>query len=121
MDQHASRETGTAMGAAGRRGPSNEQLLLTAEEAAHALNVGRTTLYALMRNGQLRSVHIGRSCRLTRAELLRYVAQLDAAEELGSPQAPPVSITPAYRGGRARKATNQVRLLDLDPMPPGAA
>lgn len=36
---------------------TDEQLLLTAEEAARALNVGRTTLYALIKDGQLRSVH----------------------------------------------------------------
>jgi len=55
--------------------------------------------------------------------LVRYVAQLDVVEELGSPDAPqpPGSITPAYRGSRARKATNQVRLFDLDPTPPDAA
>ena len=56
---------------------ANEQLLLTAEEAARALHVGRTTLFALIKNGELHAVHIGRSCRLTRAELLRYIARLD--------------------------------------------
>ena len=55
---------------------TDEQLLLTAEEAAKALSVGRTTLYALIKEGKLRSVHIGRSCRLTRAELVRYVERL---------------------------------------------
>ena len=43
---------------------TDERLLLTAEEAAEALSVGRTTLYALIKEGKLRSVHIGRSCRL---------------------------------------------------------
>jgi excisionase family DNA binding protein len=50
-----------------------EALLLTPEEAAHVLRVGRTTVYALMKAGELRPVHIGRSCRLSRAELERYV------------------------------------------------
>ncbi len=58
---------------------TDEQLLLTAEEAAKALLVGRTTLYAHMKDGQLHSVHIGRSCRLTGAELRRYVTRLDTA------------------------------------------
>lgn len=52
-------------------------LLLTPEEAADVLRVGRTTVYALMKTGQLRPVHIGRSCRLSRAELERYVRRLE--------------------------------------------
>jgi excisionase family DNA binding protein len=91
---------------------TDEQLLLTAEEAARALNVGRTTLYALIKDGELHSVHIGRSCRLTRAELLRYVNRLD------EPAAPPT------RERRRTTPTNpamQNGLFDLDPTPPGAA
>ena len=61
-------------------GPSGalaaEQLLLTPEEAARALRVGRTTVYALMKTGELRAVYIGRSCRLPAAELERYVNRL---------------------------------------------
>ena len=48
-------------------------LLLTAEEAADVLRVGRTTIYALMKAGDRHTVHIGRSCRISRAELERYV------------------------------------------------
>lgn len=53
-----------------------DQLLLTPEEAARALRVGRTTVYALMKIGELRPVYIGRSCRLPVAELERYVSHL---------------------------------------------
>lgn len=90
---------------------TDEQLLLTAEEAAQALNVGRTTLYALIKDGQLHSVHIGRSCRLTRAELLRYVNRLDRGASLarGRLRAAPV-VDEAQDG-----------LFDLDPTPPDAA
>ena len=73
-------------------------LLLTAEEAAQLLRVGRTTIYALMKAGDLRPVHIGRSCRLARTELERYVNRL---------QAPP----PASR--RRRSTTNQAGLFDV--------
>jgi excisionase family DNA binding protein len=52
---------------------SSDQLLLTPEEAAQVLRVGRTTIYALMKVGDLLPVHIGRSCRISRAELERYV------------------------------------------------
>ncbi|QNG39297.1 helix-turn-helix domain-containing protein [Geodermatophilaceae bacterium NBWT11] len=51
--------------------------MLTAEEAADVLCIGRTTVYALMKEGRLRPVHIGRSCRITRAELERFVRRLD--------------------------------------------
>ena len=88
---------------------TDEQLLLTAEEAARALNVGRTTLYALIKDGQLHSVHIGRSCRLTRAELRRYVSRLDSA-----------SLAPV-RLRHHRTLADPEALFDLDPTPPEAA
>ena len=60
---------------------ASSPLLLTPEEAATVLRIGRTTLYALMKSGDLRPVHIGRSCRLPRAELERYVRCLGSASE----------------------------------------
>lgn len=56
--------------------PAKDQLLMTPEEAAEALRVGRTTVYALIKSGALRPVHIGRSCRVPVAELERYVGAL---------------------------------------------
>src|SRR4051794_31462067 len=58
---------------------SSDPLLLTPEEAAPLLRVGRTTIYALMKAGELRPIHIGRSCRLSRAELERYVCRLETS------------------------------------------
>ena len=55
-----------------------DRLLLTPEEAAVVLRVGRTTVYALMKASDLRPVHVGRSCRLSRSELERYVRGLEA-------------------------------------------
>ena len=55
---------------------ADEPLLLTPEEAASVLRVGRTTVYALMKSGDLHAVHIGRSCRLSRADLERYATAL---------------------------------------------
>ena len=55
-----------------------DPLLLTPEEAAQVLRLGRTTIYALIKEGALRPVHIGRSCRLSRAELERYVRRLES-------------------------------------------
>lgn len=57
---------------------SSDRLLLTPEEAADLLRVGRTTVYALMKTGGLGAVHIGRCCRLSRAELERYVRHLES-------------------------------------------
>jgi excisionase family DNA binding protein len=60
---------------------TSSPLLLTPEEAAWVLRIGRTTIYALMKSGDLRPVHIGRSCRLPRAELERYVRCLETPSE----------------------------------------
>jgi excisionase family DNA binding protein len=88
-----------------------DQLLLTPEEAANALRLGRTTVYALIKAGDLRPIHIGRSCRISRAELERYVNRLDA---------PPPDVPPRSRA-RRRTTTDQRGLLDLTPLPPDAA
>jgi excisionase family DNA binding protein len=79
---------------------AGDALLMTPEEAARVLRVGRTTIYELIKAGELRPVHIGRSCRLARAELERYVDRL---------QAPP--SPPARR--RSRTTTNQSGLFDV--------
>jgi excisionase family DNA binding protein len=83
-----------------------ESLLLTPEEAATLLRIGRTTVYALMKAGDLRSVHIGRSCRLVRAELERYVRGL---------QKPPQAAPAHHRLRGEPKTANQSGLFDPDP------
>ncbi len=87
-----------------------EALLLTPEEAARVLRVGQTTLYALMKAGDLRPIHIGRSCRLSRAELERFVCHLEAP--------PPVPARPPARG---RTAVDQHGLFEVGPTPDDAA
>jgi hypothetical protein len=37
-------------------------------------------VYALIKEGRLRPVHIARSCRISRAELDRFVARLDGED-----------------------------------------
>ncbi len=54
----------------------NSRLLFTPEHAADKLDVGRTTVYALMASGELRSVKIGRSRRVPAAALEEYVGRL---------------------------------------------
>nr|WP_043607360.1 MULTISPECIES: helix-turn-helix domain-containing protein [Protofrankia] len=52
------------------------RLLLTVEEAADRLSVGRTTLYGLIGAGQITSVRIGRLRRLRLADIEAYAASL---------------------------------------------
>jgi excisionase family DNA binding protein len=55
---------------------SGPRLLLTPEGAAARLAVGRTTVYALLASGRLKSVQIGRSRRVPVSELGAFVAAL---------------------------------------------
>jgi excisionase family DNA binding protein len=62
--------------------PSNQPgspvtLLLTPEEAARALRVGRSKVYELIRSRVLRSVKIGGSRRISAVALAEYVATLE--------------------------------------------
>lgn len=55
-------------------------VLLTPEQAAEALGIGRWKLYDLLRQGRLRSLRIG-SCRRISTEALReFVAALEAEQ-----------------------------------------
>ena len=54
-------------------------VLLTVEEAAELLRIGRTQAYRLVRDGELRSVKIGASRRIPRAALDELVRALLAA------------------------------------------
>lgn len=56
-----------------------EKLLLTPEEAATTLSIGRSKVYELMRQGSLRSVRIGGSRRIP------LVAVNEFIEALGEP------------------------------------
>ena len=93
----------------GRDELTGDRLLLTPEEAAQVLRLGRTTVYALMKAGELHPVHIGRSCRLSRGELERYVRGLEA------PRTAPRALR------RARTTTDQRGLFELGPTSPDAA
>lgn len=56
--------------------PVSRQLLLTPEQAAASLAIGRTTVHELLRNGALESVRIGSSRRIPIAALDEYVERL---------------------------------------------
>ncbi len=54
---------------------SSVKLLLTMEEAAHALGLGRAFLYTLVMNKQIASVKIGRARRVPVSALETFIAQ----------------------------------------------
>jgi excisionase family DNA binding protein len=51
-------------------------VLLTVEEAADRLNIGRTTMYSLVSAGEIKSVTIGRLRRIPAECLDAYVSAL---------------------------------------------
>jgi excisionase family DNA binding protein len=52
------------------------KLLLTPEEAAQALGIGRSHVYELLRTGRLKSVQIGTCRRIPLAALDEFVVEL---------------------------------------------
>lgn len=54
----------------------DQVLLLTPEEAARRLSIGRTTIYALIAHGDLSSVNVGRCRRIPVSALRSFVVQL---------------------------------------------
>ncbi|MBG0819861.1 helix-turn-helix domain-containing protein [Planomonospora sp. ID91781] len=57
-------------------GSEGESLLLTVEEAARRLRIGRTRMYRLLKAGEVESTLIGRSRRVPVECLHKYVTNL---------------------------------------------
>lgn len=51
------------------------QLLLTVEEAAEVLRIGRTTMFELIRTGQVATVPIGRLRRVPVGALQQFIRE----------------------------------------------
>ena len=51
-------------------------LLLTVEQAAQTLNIGRSTLYELMQTGRLKSITVGRLRRVPTSALAEFIDAL---------------------------------------------
>jgi excisionase family DNA binding protein len=62
------------------------KLLLTPEEAADALSIGRSKLYELISDGRLPSVRIDASRRVPTSALLEFIERLQEPHEPGSGQ-----------------------------------
>lgn len=56
--------------------PRQRRLVLTVEQAAEALGIGRTMMYELIRAGAVESVRIGRLRRVPAQALSNYVDEL---------------------------------------------
>ena len=56
--------------------PAEARMLVTVDEAASMLSIGRTFIYHLLRSGELRGVKVGRTRRVVVASLHDYVGRL---------------------------------------------
>ena len=76
----------------------SSRLLLTIEEAARRLSIGRSHIYELMQRGGLRSVRIGRSRRILNTDLQAFIDQiLNGPNDLPASQEPPRRQAPIKR------------------------
>jgi excisionase family DNA binding protein len=57
------------------RVPLSQRLLLRPEEAAAILGLGRSTIYELLRTGELTAAHIGRTTRIPARDLQSWIEQ----------------------------------------------
>ena len=64
--------------------PAPVRFLLTVEEAAQNLGIGRTLMYSLVSSGQVESVTIGRLRRVPADALSAYVAALRQAAQVAA-------------------------------------
>jgi excisionase family DNA binding protein len=60
---------------------SDDNELLTVEEVAGKLNIGRTTVYELIASGDLPSITIRRCRRVLRSDLDAYITRLRSEGE----------------------------------------
>lgn len=63
------------------------QLLLTVEEAAKRLRIGRTSMYRLVSTGDVETVMVGRLRRVPPECLEEYVARLRSGTDAQTPAA----------------------------------
>lgn len=54
---------------------TNLPLILSVDQLAEVLRVGRNTAYDLVRSGQIRSVRVGRQIRIPRDALIDFLSQ----------------------------------------------
>lgn len=62
---------------------NDQKLLLTVEEAAASLSIGRTFMYNLIKQGRLPAIHIGKSVRVQQADLEAFIKAEREAQNNG--------------------------------------
>lgn len=62
---------------------ADDKLLLTVEEAAHRMSIGRSHLYELLRRGEVPSIRLGRARRIPVSALSEFVQRRLEAEADG--------------------------------------
>lgn len=67
----------------GCNNPADMRLLLTPQEAADALGIGRTLLYSLLMRKEIASVKVGAARRIPLRELEVFVDRLSKQEKAG--------------------------------------
>lgn len=60
--------------------------ILTVEQMAHALNIGRTMAYRLVRTGQIKSLRFGMAIRVPKTSLLAAVDRQNEVVVHGQPE-----------------------------------
>jgi excisionase family DNA binding protein len=68
--------------------PGRSAALLTVEEAARLLRIGRNTCYDLIHQGQIPHIRLGRIIRVPRFGLESWIAR-----QAGLPEAPPPVVS----------------------------
>jgi excisionase family DNA binding protein len=58
-------------------------MLLTPAQVRERLNLGRNTVYELLREGHLRSIRVGRLIRIPEAEIDRFIGEAQAIAARG--------------------------------------
>ncbi len=56
-------------------------MTLRVEDVQTILGVARSSAYALVKNGSLRSVRVGRSIRIPKSELMRFLGESDGSPD----------------------------------------
>jgi len=62
-------------------------ILLTVEEAAERLRIGRTLMYSLIKSGEIESVPVGRLRRIPAECIGEYISRLRTANRQNQPAA----------------------------------
>lgn len=72
--------------------PVTPRILLSINEAAASLGIGRTLMYELLSSGQVESVYVGRLHRVPADALAAFVAMLRSEGQRDSSTSPPLPV-----------------------------